>query len=75
MGKRMLLNPAAEVLGVTPYFLRVEAKAGRIPYLKSGNRYIFDIEQVEDFLKNKALQNMSTENENTAGYGTLRKIY
>jgi len=75
MGKRMLLNHAAEALGVTPYFLRTEAKAGRIPYLKSGNRYIFDIEQVEGFLKDKALQNMNRENENTAGYGTLRKIY
>ena len=74
MGKRMLLNPAAETLGVTPHFLRTEAKAGRIPFLKSGNRYIFDVEQVEEFLHNKAMENMKPIDPKISQYGVLRKV-
>ena len=75
MAKRLLLNPAADALGVTPHFLRTEAKAERIPHLKCGNRYIFDIEQVEEWLKKKALDNVkSQEGENGVQYGKLRKV-
>jgi excisionase family DNA binding protein len=73
MSKRLLLNRAAEALGVTEHYLRTEIKAGRIPYLMAGNRYIIDVEQVEEFLKNKAMGNMKRISEGSIKYGVLRK--
>lgn len=73
MSKRMLLTQAAAELGVTPHFLRLEAKAGRIPYIMAGNRYIFDVEQCEQFLKAKALENMESNNIED-GRGQLRRV-
>lgn len=74
MARRELLNPAAEILNVTPHWLRIEAKAGRMPHLKCGNRYIFDIELCEKFLTDKALENMKIEEKNESKYGVLRKV-
>ncbi len=75
MAKRMLLKDAAEALGVSRHFLYTEARAGRIPHFRAGNRYIFDVEQVNEFLKQKALENVrDDENEKIINYGKLRKI-
>ncbi|MDF2892069.1 MAG: hypothetical protein K0R80_2436 [Clostridia bacterium] len=74
MPKRLLLAPAAEYLGVSQHYLRVEAKAGRIPCLKSGNRYIFDVLQVEEYLRQKAMENLKNEPEDIQEYGKLRRI-
>jgi excisionase family DNA binding protein len=74
MAKRLLLNPAAEALGVTPHFLRTEAKAERIPHIRCGNRYLFDVDQVEEFLKQRAIANVKIEPYVNASYGVLRKI-
>lgn len=75
MSRRMLLKEAAEELGVSRHFLYTQARAGRIPHFRAGNRYIFDVEQVDEFLKRKALENVREENnENFAQYGRLRKI-
>lgn len=75
MPKRMLIKEAAEYLGVSKHFLYTEARAGRIPHFKSGNRYIFDVEQVDEFLKKKALENVRTDdNEKVFQYGKLRRI-
>ena len=74
MAKRLLLNPAAEALGVTPHFLRTEAKAGRVPFFWAGNRFVFDIEQVDEFLKKKALENLKAQQGGAVGYGILRKV-
>lgn len=73
MNKRLLVNQAAHVLGVSSHYLRTEIKAGRIPYLKAGNRYILDIEQVEEFLKNKAIENMNSISEDNIEFGVLRR--
>ena len=73
MGKRLLLNPAAEVLGVTVHYLRTEIKSGRMPYLKAGNRYIIDVEQVEEYLKCKAIENMKS-GEEVIQIGVLLKV-
>lgn len=73
MGRKMLLKAAAEELGISAYFLRLEAKSGRIPCIKSGNRYIFDLELCEEFLRNKALQNVAVVEDQTQ-IGKLRKI-
>lgn len=72
---RMLLKDAAKALGVSKHFLYTEARAGRIPHFRAGNRYIFDVEQVNEFLKQKALENVrDDENEKIINYGKLRKI-
>jgi hypothetical protein len=44
-----------------------------MPYLKAGNRYILDIEQVEEHLKSKAIANMKAE-EKVVKMGVLRKV-
>ena len=76
MSRRMLIKDAAEALGVTKNYLYTEARAGRIPYIRAGKRYIFDVDQVEEFLKNKALENVRQEenHENIIQYGKLRRI-
>jgi hypothetical protein len=73
MSRRMYLNDAAKALEVAPYALRTMAKTGGIPCWKSGNRYIFDIEQCEEYLRNKAMENVEKIEEPTQ-YGVLRKI-
>lgn len=72
---RMLLKEAAEALGVTKHFLYTEARAKRIPHFRVGNRYIFDTEQVDEFLRKKALENVKQEpDDKVVQYGKLRKV-
>ena len=72
---RMLLKDAAKALGVSKHFLYTEARAGRVPHFRAGNRYIFDVEQVDEFLKKKALENVrADDNEKVFQYGKLRRI-
>jgi excisionase family DNA binding protein len=66
------LKETAKQLGLSEYFLRSEAKAGRIPFYRSGGSYIFDVEQLDQFLKDRAMANMAKDEE--PKYGTLRKI-
>lgn len=73
MGKKAYIKQAATELGLTEYQLRRMAKEGNIPFLKSGVKYIFDLEQCEEFLKNKALENIKHE-EPVKQYGVLRKV-
>jgi len=77
VAKRMLLKDAAETLGVSRHFLYTEARAGRIPHFRAGNRYVFDVDQVDTFLKNKAMENVKQDNDEKVikyGYGQLRRI-
>lgn len=69
----MYLKEAAEALEITQWTLRTMAKTGEIPCWKSGNRYIFDVEQCEEYLSNKAMENIKPVNE-ISKYGVLRKI-
>ncbi|NMM62064.1 hypothetical protein HBE96_05035 [Clostridium sp. P21] len=73
MARRAYLKKAAPELGLTEYQLRRMAKEHKIPCLLSGNRYVFDIELCQEFLKNKAMENVKTF-ESTKQYGVLRKI-
>lgn len=73
MSKKAYLKVAAIELGLTEYQLRRMAKEHKIPFLMSGNRYVFDIELCEEFLKNEAIQNAKSV-ENVDRYGTLRKV-
>ena len=48
------LREAAERLGVPMAFLRVEADAGRVPYLRAGRRLLFDVHSVHRALVERA---------------------
>jgi excisionase family DNA binding protein len=71
MSKRAYLKETAEALGISQWALRGMAKSGEIPCWKTGNRYIFDIQQCEEFLNNKAMENVNSTP--VAMYGVLRK--
>lgn len=73
MGRKAYIKQAAVELGLTEYQLRRMAKEGKLPFLKSGVKFIFDIELCEESLKNLALQNMRVE-EPAKHYGVLRKV-
>lgn len=73
MAKKAYLKQTAEELGLTEYQLRRAAKERKIPFLKSGNRYVFDIEQCQEYLKSKALENIQSV-EPVKKYGALRRI-
>lgn len=73
MTKKAYLKEAAEELGFTYYQLRRMAKERKIPFLKSGNRYIFDIELCNEYLKNEAMENIK-QVQAVKQYGVLRKV-
>lgn len=74
MGKKAYLRQAAIELGLTEYQLRRMAKEGKVPFLKSGVKYIFDIELCEEFLRNQAIENTKIVENESMQYGVLRKI-
>lgn len=73
MGRKAYIKQAAAELGLTEYQLRRMAKEGKLPFLKSGVKFIFDIELCEEALKKQALENMRIE-EPAKQYGVLRKV-
>ena len=73
MGRKAYIKQAAVELGLTEYQLRRMAKEGKLPFLKSGVKFIFDIELCEEALKKQALENMRIE-EPSKQYGVLRKV-
>lgn len=74
MAKKAYIKQAAEELGLTEYQLRRLAKEHKIPFLQSGNRYIFDIELCQEHLKNEAMANVKPVEEENNKYGVLRKV-
>ncbi|WP_346877578.1 hypothetical protein [Clostridium sp. UBA5712] len=73
MGRKAYIKQAAEELCLTEYQLRRMAKEGKVPFLKSGVKYIFDIELCEEFLRNQALEN-TKQSEPLKQYGVLRRV-
>lgn len=73
MGKKMLIKALHEATGLSEWDIRQRAKSGRIPAIKSGNRWIFDIDLVNEYLKNEAMSNVRPE-EPVKQYGVLRRI-
>lgn len=72
---KALLKEAAAAVGLSKHALYKMAKAGEIPCIRIGGprgRYLFDIEQLEDFLKQKALENVRRPEQE--GYGKLRIV-
>lgn len=74
MARKAYLKEAAKALGIHEYTLRMMAKSGEIPCWKTGNRFIFDIEQCDEFLNNKAMSNVKSIKEENKQYGKLRKV-
>jgi hypothetical protein len=54
MAEVLSLHRAARRIGVTSRWLRAEADAGRVPCLRAGNRYLFDLEAVGRELSRRA---------------------
>jgi hypothetical protein len=50
------LNVTARILSVPAIWLRAEADAGRLPHLRAGSRYLFDVDVVERLLLERARQ-------------------
>jgi hypothetical protein len=48
------LGPTARLLSVPVAWLRAEADAGRLPHLRAGSRYLFDVDMVERLLLDRA---------------------
>lgn len=73
MANRMRLPDAAKHVGLSEYSLRQMVKAGRIPAFKVGSRFILDVDQVEDILNRRALENVK-EDEADIVTGKIRRI-
>lgn len=73
MGRKAYIKEAAKELDLTEYQLRRMAREGKVPFLKSGVKYIFDIELCEEFLRKQALENAKPQEE-VKEYGVLRRI-
>jgi len=58
---------------ITKHYLYQGSRDRSLPFVRAGNRIIFDTELLEDFLKSEALKNVETGADNVA-YGKLRKI-
>jgi len=71
---RALLKEAASKLGLSQNALYWLARRGQIPHLRVGNRYLFDIDQAEAFLKQKAMENVTKKQDETKQYGILRRV-
>ena len=68
------IKQAAAEADLTEYQLRRMTKEGRVPYIMSGNRYIYNIEMLKECLRNEALRNMHPVQEEDNRYGVLRKV-
>jgi hypothetical protein len=58
---------------ITKHYLYQGSREGILPFVKAGNRIIFDTELLEDHLKIEALRNVKRDVDNIA-YGQLRKV-
>jgi excisionase family DNA binding protein len=54
MNEVLTLNRMARRLGVTVRWLRAEADAGRVPCLRAGRRYLFELSAVQAALARRA---------------------
>ncbi len=57
MSELLSLSRLGRRLGLTQQWLRTEADAGRIPCLRAGNRYVFDLAAVQETLSQRAGRN------------------
>jgi hypothetical protein len=74
MAKMAYKKKAAEIAGLSEYQLWRMTKEGKVPYIMSGNRFIYNIELLQESLRNLALANMKPMEEENKQYGVLRRI-
>ncbi len=56
MSELLSLPRAARRVGVTARWLRDQAEAGRVPHLRAGTRYLFDLAALTEALCSRAAQ-------------------
>lgn len=54
MTEVLILGRMARRLGVTQQWLRAQADAGKVPYLRAGKRYLFNAEAVQEAIAQQA---------------------
>lgn len=74
MYKFLTINEAANATGMPPYRLRQWVLKKKIRFNMAGNRYIINLQWLEEDLKKMAEQNVSASEERTSEYGKLRRI-
>jgi hypothetical protein len=57
------LGPTARLLSVPATWLRAEADAGRLPHLRAGSSYLFDVDTIERLLLERARQGCQDKKE------------
>lgn len=76
MARKALLTEAAAAVGLTKNALYSLARAGKVPHLRIGGkrgRYLFDLELLEEALREMALENVrKSENEVTSKIRAVR---
>ena len=58
------VKEVAEYLGLNYFTVVRYAKTGKLPAVKTGHKWLFHRETLEDFLKDKAKKNIITNNDN-----------
>jgi excisionase family DNA binding protein len=48
------IKDAAKYLALTPYSMRELARAGTIPFIQVGHRWLFDIRELDRFVEHNA---------------------
>lgn len=76
MTQRVLLKEAARTTGLSEWELRTGAKSGKYPHFKVGNRYVFDIDMLEQHINQMMKDNVTQDqkNENIIPLGRLRRV-
>lgn len=77
MSRMRTINQSIEYLknkdsdtAVSAWWLRMMLKAGKLKHHRAGNKYLVDLDSLEDFLKNPP-----EVKDTDQSYGTLRKVY
>lgn len=73
VSERLNIKDTAKRFGLSEYGLRQGAKEGRYPHIKVGNKYIFDVELLEQCLKQEAKSNLRKA-DNQSSFGSLRAV-
>lgn len=58
------INKAAEITGLSKYFIRQKAVNGEIVCVKSGNKYLINMDKLIDYLNKGDKQNTAPVSEN-----------
>lgn len=82
MGKRVTVQEASNITGLTDYALRSGIKQGRYPHIRTGlgrGKILIDIDLLEQYLQQEAVNNVSSQRDNidnpaVINYGQLRRV-